>query len=1043
MMSALVRFSIRFHGVVIGLACLVVIYGLYGLSRANLDVFPEFSPTQVVIQTESPGLSSKLVEQLVTQPIESTLSGTVGVESMRSQSIPGLSIVTIIFNEKTDIYKNRQAVAERLATLNNQLPKNIIPNITPLASSASTVLGMGISSNKRSLMELRTMVDWTIKPHIMAVPGVADVNVLGGDVRQWQILVDPNKLIRYHLSIQEVLAATARVSGVRGAGYIENNNQRILINTEGQAKNAKQLAQMPIYHRDGQTVRLMDIAQVVEGAAPAISAAAINGKESVYFSVQSQLGANTKAVTEAVEKAMLELAPEFKAQQIDFYPSLFRPANFIETAIDGVKTDILVGSVLVIAVLFLFLFNVRTAFISATAIPLSLLAATIVLSYFGMGLNIMVLGGLAIALGEVVDDAIIDTENIFRRLRENRLLPQPLPAYQVVYQASMEVRSSVVYATIIVVMVFLPLLTLSGVAGKLFAPLGYAYISAIIASLVVALTLTPALCYLLFSKGELDSQDPPLMVWMKKHYVAALTSIEQHYMTVISMVALVIALGIGVLPLFKSQFIPSLHEGHYIMHMTAVPGTSAQESLRIGKKVAKVVSGIKGIKSVTQWVGRAPNAADTFGTHYSEFEVELMPSSGPEQDQILDRIREELAGETVDDDGDGIAETGFIGVNFAINTFLTERIEETISGYTAAMVINVHGQDLDTLDHDARRIASLLSNIKGASEVQIQSPPGTPELAIRLRPERLAAFGLQSLDVLENIQAAYEGVQAAQIYQNNQIISVNVLFNQVVRDDLREIGALPLKNPDGKIVYLRDVADISQENGRSKILHAGAKRIQTITCNIEDRDLNSFTKELKQRMNTDIALSIGNFITYTGEAEANAQSREDLIVHSMLAGVGIFLMLYIAFGRLRNLLLTFANLPFALIGGVVAAMFTGGWISLGSLVGFVTLFGITLRNSIMMVSHYQHLIDEENCVWGLETCIRGASERLPSILMTALVTALGLLPLALGSDQPGREIEGPMATIIVGGLITSTLLNLLILPTIMLHFGRFEKERIG
>jgi CzcA family heavy metal efflux pump len=1043
MMSALVRFSIRFHGVVIGLACLVVIYGLYGLSRANLDVFPEFSPTQVVIQTESPGLSSKLVEQLVTQPIESTLSGTVGVESMRSQSIPGLSIVTIIFNEKTDIYKNRQAVAERLATLNNQLPKNIIPNITPLASSASTVLGMGISSNKRSLMELRTMVDWTIKPHIMAVPGVADVNVLGGDVRQWQILVDPNKLIRYHLSIQEVLAATARVSGVRGAGYIENNNQRILINTEGQAKNAKQLAQMPIYHRDGQTVRLMDIAQVVEGAAPAISAAAINGKEGVYFSVQSQLGANTKAVTEAVEKAMLELAPEFKAQQIDFYPSLFRPANFIETAIDGVKTDILVGSVLVIAVLFLFLFNVRTAFISATAIPLSLLAATIVLSYFGMGLNIMVLGGLAIALGEVVDDAIIDTENIFRRLRENRLLPQPLPAYQVVYQASMEVRSSVVYATIIVVMVFLPLLTLSGVAGKLFAPLGYAYISAIIASLVVALTLTPALCYLLFSKGELDSQDPPLMVWMKKHYVAALTSIEQHYMTVISMVALVIALGIGVLPLFKSQFIPSLHEGHYIMHMTAVPGTSAQESLRIGKKVAKVVSGIKGIKSVTQWVGRAPNAADTFGTHYSEFEVELMPSSGPEQDQILDRIREELAGEAVDDDGDGIAETGFIGVNFAINTFLTERIEETISGYTAAMVINVHGQDLDTLDHDARRIASLLSNIKGASEVQIQSPPGTPELAIRLRPERLAAYGLQSLDVLENIQAAYEGVQAAQIYQNNQIISVNVLFNQVVRDDLREIGALPLKNPDGKIVYLRDVADISQENGRSKILHAGAKRIQTITCNIEDRDLNSFAKELKQRMNTDIALSSGNFVTYTGEAEANAQSREDLIVHSMLAGVGIFLMLYIAFGRLRNLLLTFANLPFALIGGVVAAMFTGGWISLGSLVGFVTLFGITLRNSIMMVSHYQHLIDEENCVWGLETCIRGASERLPSILMTALVTALGLLPLALGSDQPGREIEGPMATIIVGGLITSTLLNLLILPTIMLHFGRFEKERIG
>lgn len=1042
MMPSLVRFSIRFHGVVIGLACLLVVYGLYGLSRANLDVFPEFSPTQVVIQTESPGLSSKLVEQLVTQPIESTLSGTVGVESMRSQSIPGLSIVTIIFNENTDIYRNRQVVAERLATLSKQLPKNIVPNITPLASSASTVLGMGISSDKRSLMELRSLVDWTIRPHIMAVPGVADVNVLGGDVRQLQILVDPNKLIRYHLSIQEVLAATARLTGVRGAGYIENNNQRILINTEGQARDAKQLAQMSVFHKDGQTIRLSDLGEVIDGAAPAISAAAIDGKEGVYFSVQSQLGANTKAVTEAVEKAMLELAPEFKQQGISFHPSLFRPANFIETAIDGVKTDILIGSALVIGVLFLFLFNVRTAFISATAIPLSLLTATIVLGYFGMGLNIMVLGGLAIALGEVVDDAIIDTENIFRRLRENRLLAQPLAAYQVVFNASMEVRSSVVYATVIVVLVFLPLLTLSGVAGKLFAPLGYAYISAIVASLLVALTLTPALCYLLFSKGELDSQDPPLIVWLKKHYVALLRRIEQHYLTVISLATLIIALGLGILPLFKSQFIPSLHEGHYIMHMTAVPGTSAQESLRIGKKVAKVVSGIAGVKSVTQWVGRAPNAADTFGTHYSEFEVELEPSDGPQQNKILTRIREELAGEAVDDDGDGIAETGFIGVNFAINTFLTERIEETISGYTAAMVINIHGQDLDALDHDARQVAKLLSSIAGASEVQIQSPPGTPELAIRLRPERLALFGLQGLDVLENIQAAYEGVQAAQIYQGNQVLSVNVMFSRSMRDDLREIGALALKNPDGKIIYLRDVADISQENGRSKILHAGAKRIQTITCNINDRDISQFSKEMKARINSEIKLSPSNFISYTGEAEANAQSREDLIVHSLLAGVGVFLMLYIAFGRLRNLLLTFANLPFALIGGVIAAMFTGGWISLGSLVGFVTLFGITLRNSIMMVSHYQHLIDEEGCVWGLETCIRGASERLPSILMTALVTALGLLPLALGSEQPGREIEGPMATIIVGGLVTSTLLNLLILPTIMLHFGRFEKAHI-
>lgn len=1032
MMSALVRFAIRFHGVIIGLASLVVVYGLYSLTRANLDVFPEFSPTQVVIQTESPGLTAELVEALVTQPIENAVSGTVGIDTMRSQSIPGLSVVTVIFKEGTDIYRNRQVAAERLATLTSQLPKGIVPNITPLASSASTVLGLGITSDTRSLMELRTLVDWTIRPHLMAVPGVADVNVFGGEVRQLQILVSPDKLIRYNLSLQDVLTAASRATGVRGAGYIENYNQRILINSEGQTQTPAQMAQMPLLHRNGQTIRIRDIGQVVEGAAPSISASAINGKPGVYLSVQGQLGANTKAVTEAVEKAMHELEPTLAIEQVKLYPRLFRPANFIETAIDGVKADILIGSVLVVAVLFLFLFNVRTAFISATAIPLSLLTAIIVLSHFGIGLNIMVLGGLAIALGEVVDDAIIDTENIFRRLRENHLLENPRPAHLVVFDASMEVRSSVVYATIIVAMVFMPLLTLSGVAGKLFAPLGYAYISAILASLAVALTLTPALCYLLFARARLESEDPPLIRHMKRGYERLLRNIERHYRVTIMLALVVISLGIGILPLFKSQFIPNLHEGHYILHMTAVPGTSERESLRIGERVAQAVSAIKGVKSVSQWVGRAQNGADTFGTHYSEFEVEIGTLSGEEQNRILHQIRETLAGD---------ADKSFPGVNFAINTFLTERIEETISGFTAAMVINIHGQDLDALDRDAQAVAEILGSIRGANDVQMQSPPGTPRLSIRLRPERLAVWGMHPLDVLENIQAAFEGVQAAQVYQGNRVISVNVMLTREFRDDLREIGDLPLKNPDGKIVRLRELADIEQENGRSKILHAGAKRIQTITCNVLNRDIESFSREMKKRVATEVHFAPGNYPTFTGEAEAQAQSREDLIVHSLLAGVGIFLMLYVAFGRLRNLLLTFANLPFALIGGVLAALFTGGWISLGSLVGFVTLFGITLRNSIMLVSHYQHLVNEENKVWNLETAIRGASERLPSILMTALVTALGLLPLAAGSGQPGREIEGPMATIIVGGLVTSTMLNLLILPTIMLHFGRFEKNQ--
>lgn len=1039
-MSAIVRFSIRFYGVMIGLAILIVLYGSYSLTRSNLDVFPEFSPTQIIIQTESPGLSAELVESLVTQPIETAIAGTVGVSDMRSQSIPGLSVVTVIFNEKSDIYRNRQVVAERLNTLGSQIPNGITPNITPLTSSASTVLGFGLTSKVRNLMELRTLVDWTVVPHLLSIPGVADVNVFGGEVRQFQVQIDPAKLLQYQLNINDVVVATRKATGVSGAGYIQNSNQRIIVNTQGQSTTPETIAKATLIHRNERTIRIGDIGRVVEAAAPSISAAAINEETGIYLSVQGQLGANTHAVTLAIEKALQDLKPTFSREKIVLHEGLFRPANFIETAIDGVRTDILIGSILVITILFLFLFNVRTAFISATAIPLSLLTAIIVLSYFNMGLNIMVLGGLAIALGEVVDDAIIDTENIFRRLRENSLLEKPLPNFKVVYEASMEVRSSVVYATIIVALVFVPLLTLSGVAGKLFAPLGLAYITAIMASLVVALTITPALCYMLLGSAKLESEDSPIIKAIKKSYTKLLYRIERNFKIILTGSFLFIALGLGILLLFKSQFIPALHEGHFIMHMTAVPGTSEQESLRLGKKVSSVLRKIDGVQSVTQWVGRAPNGADTFGTHYSEFEIEIGTLSGKEQDRILADIREELSGEIVDEDGDGVAEIGFVGVNFAINTFLTERIEETISGYAASVVINVYGVDLDALDRDAQKIAALVSDIKGAQDVLVQSPPGTPQAVIRLRPDKLAEWGLQTVDVLDTIRASYESVPVSQVYLGNHVVGLAVVLEEEARDDIGDIGNIPFLNQGGKLLYLKDIAFIAQENGRSKILHSGAKRIQTVTANVDDRDVTSFNEEVKKRIKSDIQLHQGNYLAFTGEAEANAQSREDLLVHSILAGVAIFLMLYIAFGRLRNLVLTFVNLPFALIGGVIAALMTGGWISLGSLVGFVTLFGITLRNSIMMVSHFQHLIDEENCIWNLETCIRGATERLPSILMTALVTGLGLLPLAAGSNQPGREIEGPMATIIVGGLVTSTILNLLILPTIMLHFGRFKKQ---
>ena len=1041
MMKALVSFSIRFNGVIIGLCCLVLAFGLYSLINSDWDVFPEFSPKQTVIQTESPGLSAELVESLVTQPIENSIAGTVGILSMRSQSIPGLSIVTVIFNEKTDVYRNRQVITERLATLTHRLPARTIPIIMPLASSASTVMGVGVTSRKLDLKQLRSIVNKIIVPHLFSVPGIADVNVFGGQVRQLELRVNPEKMLLYGVSLTQIENALISATGVRGNGFIENNNQRILINSEGQLPSTQLLAGAPLLHRDGRTVLLGDVGEVVEGVLPSISAAAINEEEGVYLSVQGQLGANTYQTTHLLEKALQELAPSLQAQGVILHRDLFRPANFIEVAINGVRVDIFIGSVLVVAVLFLFLSHLRTAFISATAIPLSLLTAVLVMRELGSGINIMVLGGLAIALGEVVDDAIIDTENIFRRLRENRLLPKPKAIHRVVLAASMEVRSSVVYATIIVVLVFLPLLSLEGVAGKLFAPLGMTYIAAIMISLLVALTLTPALCYALIGQSRFSSGDPPLIAHLKRGYIALLRSIEAHYKAVLLVSLLLISMSLSLLPLLNAQFIPALHEGHYILHMTLVSGTSERESLRIGQLVSARVRQIAGVQSVTQWVGRAPNGADTFGPHYSEFEVEIGKASGAMQRRILSQIREELQGDEQDKNHDGHAEASFVGVNFAINTFLTERIEETISGYPADVVINIYGNDLDSLDADARAIAKIVSAMPGATDVVVQSVANTPAVKIRLNAEKLSIVGIPMVDVLENLRAAYQRLPVTHIYEGNRPLGVSVTLAGAYKvAEVQDVGNLPLFNSEGRLVRLREVANIEESDGRAKILHAGGKRIQTVTANVANVDIEQFTEQIKTKIAKQLTLAPAAYLEFSGAAIANANSRHSLIVHSLLVIALIFLILYIAFGHFRNLLIITLNLPFALIGGVFAAMLSGGWVSLGALVGFVTLFGITLRNSIMLVSHYQYLVNKEGALWNLSTCIRGASERLPSIVMTALVTGLGLLPLALGSGEAGREIEGPMAIIIVGGLFTSTLLNLLILPTLLLHYGHFEKK---
>jgi CzcA family heavy metal efflux pump len=1025
MLQAIVRFSLRFRGVIVALACALLGYGIYSLTLLRYAVFPEFAPPQVVIQTEAAGLAPEQVEVLVTQPIENAINGVPGIDSLRSGSIQGLSVITVVFDPGTDVYRDRQVVAERLSAVAGQLPSGVeAPRMTPLTSATGTVLAVGLVSERQSLMALRTMADWTVRPRLLAVAGVAHVSVFGGEVRQIQAQFNPERLMRYDLAVADVIAAARQATGIRGAGFIETPNQRVVLQTEGQSVTAEQLARTVLVHRNGVSITLGTVAKVVDAPEPRISAASVMGEPAVILMVDSQLGANALEVTRGLDRALAELRPALTSQGIAIRTDIFRPANFIEAALRNVRSSLFIGAALIVIVLFLFLFNLRTAAISCAAIPLSLLAAIIVIEKLGLTINTMTLGGLAIAIGEVVDDAVIDVENIYRRLRQNRASEAPRSAFQVVFNASLEVRSAVVYATFAVILVFFPVLTLSGLAGRIFAPLGMAYILAILASLVVALTITPALCLLLLGKRDLPPEESPVVRWAKLRYRKTLLGVESAPRTVMISVVGIIVVGVAFLPRLRGSFLPELREGHFIVHVWSQPGTSLEESVRVGHRITLALLKVPYVRAVAQRVGRAEAYEDTYGPHYSEMEVDLKPLNGDEAEQAELEIRNTLA--------------RFPGVNSAMETFLTERIEETISGYTASIAVNLFGSDLDALDEKAGEVVRVLGKLAGARDVESRSPPGLPQVVVRIRRDSLARWGFDPVEVLDVVRTAYGGEVVAQVYRGNAVVEISVILARDKRQSVEQIGALPLRGPDGNYVPLRELADIYGTSGRYIILHEGARRVQTITCNVQGRDLTSFVTAAKNRI-SHLSFPPGTYSQFSGTAVAQAQSRRDLLVHSLLAGVGIVLLLSVVMRNYRNLLIVLANLPFALVGGVLAAWATGGNVSLGSLVGFVTLFGITLRNSIMMISHYEHLVEAERTGWGPNAAIRGASERLAPILMTALVTGLGLLPLAIGSGDPGREVEGPMAVVILGGLLTSTALNLLVLPTLALRYGRFEK----
>ena len=1030
MLKRIVQFSLYYRGVVLALALAVLAYGSYSLSQAKYDVFPEFAPPQAVIQTEAPGLSPEQVEALVTRPIETAVNGASGITALRSSSIQGLSVIRITFAIDSDIYRDRQIVAERLSTLAGELPQGVgTPILTPLTSSLSVMFGIGLTSDRLTPMQLRTQADWVVKQRLLAVPGVAKAAVFGGDVRQLQIQIRPDKLRYYNLSFEDVASVARKATGIEGTGFIDTPNQRIVLQTEAQAVTPAQLAATPIVRGSGEgvslNIKLGNVAKVAWVGAPKIGDASVMGRSGVVMLVSSQYRANTLEVDRKIAAALAELKPALQEEGIKLDENIFRPANFIRTAIGNVRQALLLGALFVVIVLFLFLNNTRTALISATAIPLSLITAAAVLGHFGLSLNTMTLGGLAIAIGEVVDDAVIDVENIHRRLCENRALGHPKSRFRTILDASIEVRSAVVFATFAVVVVFMPIVTMGGLAGRLFAPLGLAYVTAILASLLVALTVTPALC-MVFIHISRERGESVFIQWLKKFYRRRLAEIERAPRSLILAAILLTLASLASLPFMTGEFIPELHEGHYIVHMVAIPGTSLAESMHLGKRVSERLLALPFVRSVTQEAGRAEEGDDTTGVQESEFHVDLKPLTGEAADRAPLEIKKALR--------------VFPGASFAVNTFLTERVEETLSGYTAGVVLNIYGNNLDALDKAADQILPIIRSLKGADDVQLQSPPGTPQFLIHLRAKDLQYWGFDALDVLGAIRAAYQGDTVAQIYKGNQVFDVTVILPPSIRHDVEQLGDLPLRSPSGSYVKLSQLADIQPTSGRYVILHDGAQRVQTITFDVDDVDQGTFIKEAQKRIDQDVKLPKGTYIALDSTSEAQARARNDLILKSLIAACVIIGLLAIVMDNRRNVLLILVNLPFALVGGVLAVWMTGGVLALGAMVGFVTLFGITLRNAIMMISHYEHLVTIEGEPWNSETALRGASERLLPILMTATVTALGLLPLALGAGDPGREVEGPMAIVILGGLVTSTTLNLLVIPALALRYGQFGEQ---
>ena len=1025
MSNRIIRFSLEHRLMVICMTVLLLSYGGYVVWRElTVDIFPDLNRPTVTVFTEAEGLAPEEVEVQVTLPLEYALNGATDVERIRSQSGVGLSLLFVEFDWDSDIYRDRQIVAEKLELARDRLPQGLTPVLGPISSIMGEILLVALKSDdgKVSPLEMREVADWVIRPRLLAVPGVSQVTVIGGGVKQYQVLASLDRMQEYGVTLHELEAAVGASNQNTSGGFLTGPNREILIRNVGRTSSLEEIGQTVVAFRNDQPIHVSDVAHLQFGPPAPRGAAGFNGGPAVILSIYKQPNGDTIALTKALEAAIESLKPALPAG-VTLDTNVFRQADFIQRAIDNVKDGLVEGAIFVTIVLFLFLWNFRTTVINVMAIPASFLLTFLVMKVLGLGVNTMTLGGLAVAIGLIIDDAIVDVENVFRRLQENHRRENPEPALQVIFDASAEIRNSIVYATFIIVLVFIPLFFLSGVEGRLFAPLGIAFIISLLASLLVSLTLTPVMCYYLLPKASFmdEDEDSFLVRGLKSLQTRILRFTLPHAWEILIASAFLVLLSIAFIPLLGREFLPDFNEGTLTVNVQAEPGVSLPESDAIGRLAETRMLAVKGVKSTGRRTGRAELDDHAEGVYYTEIEVALDPGERKIEEIIAD-IRSQLS--------------ILPGVDLNIGQPISHRIDHMQSGVRSQIAIKIFGAELAELRRMADEIETVMKSVPGMVDVAVEKQSLVPELRLTVNRQRAAEFGLQVGEINDVLETALQGRTVSQVLDGQRTYDVIVRLDEAYRNNIEAISDVLLDTPAGGKVPLRQVADITLSSSPNQVWRENAQRRIVVQANVAGRDLRGAVTELQTRINSQVKLPTGYWIEYGGQFEFEQQATELILAMSVVAILGVFLLLYAQFGFVRVVLQVMANIPLALVGAVIAVYLSGGVLSVASLVGFITVGGIAARNGIMMISHYIHLVRYEGEQFDEKMIIRGTLERVRPVLMTALAAILGVAPLVFAGGEAGKELLQPIAVVIAGGLISSTLLDWTVTPALFLKFGR-------